>query len=58
MNETYIRCSDAATIQKLKNLGFVLLSEERGIATFLNNPKWSKQFCNSDPVVYTSKMNL
>ena len=58
MNETYIRCSNKDTIQKLKKLGFVLLSEESGVATFLNNPKWAQQFCSGEPVIYTNKINL
>ena len=58
MNENYIRCTDKDTITKLKQLGFVLLSERDGIATFLNNPKCAKKFSTEDKVVYTNKIEL
>ena len=36
-NKKFIRCSDKDTIEKLKKLGFKLISESEGIATFVND---------------------
>lgn len=56
MNYNYIKCDQAETIQKLKNLGFVVLSEEKGVTTFLNMPHNIENF-EELPIVYTNKMN-
>ena len=40
----YIRTQDAETAEKLKQLGFVLLSEHNGIFTFLNDIKKKRDF--------------
>lgn len=56
-NDNYIKCSDPETIKKLKQLGFVLLSESNGVATFLNNPSVIKQF-NDLKVAFTNLIDV
>lgn len=60
MNQSnYIKCNDPETITKLKRLGFPVLSEEKnGFVTFLNNPKWTKDFTAEDKVMFTNRINL
>lgn len=36
-NKKFIRCTDKVTIEQLKKLGFQLISETNGIATFIND---------------------
>ena len=36
-NKKFIRCTDEYTIEQLKKLGFQLISEVNGIATFIND---------------------
>ena len=42
---TFIKCSDKDTIKTLEKLGYKKVSEENGLATFLNDM--------SKPVVFT-----
>lgn len=60
MNCNYIRCQDPDTIKKLRQLGFVVLNEENGIVTFLNNPNISQKFAKDDGLVitYTNKLDF
>lgn len=37
MDKKFIRCTDPETIEKLKQMNFVLVSESNGIATFIND---------------------
>ena len=37
MDKKFIRCTDKETIQNLKRLGFQLVSESNGVATFIND---------------------
>lgn len=53
MNCNYIRCQDPETITRLKQLGFVVLNEQNGIVTFLNDPKTIRQFAEKDGLVIT-----
>lgn len=58
MNSTYyIRTQDPHTIAELKRLGFVVLSEQNGIVTFLNDEKQIKKY-NSLNVTYTNKLEF
>lgn len=36
-SKKFIRCTDKVTIEQLKKLGFQLVSESNGIATFIND---------------------
>jgi hypothetical protein len=58
MNCNYIRSQHPETIKKLKQLGFVVLSEENGIVTFLNDPATIKRFSQEEGLVvtYTNKL--
>ncbi len=58
MNKTYIRCSDPKTISRLKELGYIILSEEGGFVTFLNDLTKPVNFSKDDKVVYTSKLEF
>jgi hypothetical protein len=57
MNCNYIRTQDAETVQKLKNLGFVVLEQKGNIVTFLNDPTTIKKFMSSErlAVTFTNK---
>ena len=55
MNKNFIRCSDAETIAKMKNLGFVVLSEANGVTTFLNQQNKPLSFEEQKNVIYTNK---
>ena len=59
MNCNYIRCQDPETIKKLRQLGFVVLSEENGIVTFLNDPKTIRQFAEKEnlAITFTNKLD-
>jgi hypothetical protein len=53
----YIRTQDVETAEKLKQLGFVLLSEHNGISTFLNDIK-KKQDFSGLIVTHTNKLEF
>lgn len=53
----FIKVSDNDTKQQLLDLGYKLLSEEGGIATFLNDLSRPQSF-SCGKVVYTNKMNV
>ena len=60
MECNYIRCQDPPTIAKLKELGFVVLSEKNGIVTFMNDPKSIKGYAKDEglAVTYTNKLEF
>ena len=53
----FIKTSDKETKEKLIELGFVLLSENGGVATFLNNNKNTLDFSN-EMLVFTNKLEF
>lgn len=57
-NKTYIRCSDPSTITKLKNLGYVVLSEEGGFVTFINDLTKQSNFSKDEKIIYTNKLEF
>lgn len=58
MNKNFIRCSDAETIAKMKNLGFVVLSESNGVVLFLNQKNKPLGFEEQKNVIYTNKTEV
>lgn len=60
MNCNYIRTQDAETVQKLKNLGFVVLEEKGNIVTFLNDPNTIMKFMKPEhlAVTFTNKLEF
>lgn len=58
MNGTYIKCSHPETIKQLREMGLVVLSENNGIVTFLNDPSKQKNFSTTAKVVYTNKIEI
>lgn len=56
MNGNYIKCSDPGTIKKLRDLGFIILNESKGVVTFLNNIKDTKTFADM-PVAFSNKLD-
>ena len=58
MDGLYIKCSDPKTIQKFRELGFVVLSEKNGIVTFLNDGKQASRFSDARNVTYTNKVEM
>lgn len=58
MDGLYIKCSDPQTIQKFRDLGFVVLSEKNGIVTFLNEGRKAVKFSDARNVTYTNKMEM
>ena len=60
MKCNYIRCQDPPTIEKLKQLGFIVLSEKNGIVTFLNDPNHIHHYAKDEglAVTYTNKLEF
>lgn len=58
MNTTFIRSSDPSTIKRLKELGYIVLSEDGKFVTFLNDPSKMKNFSKNEKLVFTNKMEL
>lgn len=56
-NKKFIRCSDRETIENLKKLGFQLVSESNGIATFINDTNKSITFDNKK-LAYTNNITF
>lgn len=54
----FIKCSDKETIEKLKKLGYPVISESNGVATFINKPSSMANFSDNDKVVYTNKLEM
>ena len=52
--KTFIKSSDSSTIDKLKQLGFVLVEESGGFATFIND---TSKINFDDSGVDVSKIN-
>lgn len=57
MKQTFIKTSDPDMAAKLKALGFIVVSEQGGITTFLNDVGITQTFAN-DPVVYSDKLEM
>lgn len=57
MNTLYIRTQDKHTADELKRLGFMLLNQQNGIYTFLNDQKHIQQF-NGLIVTHTNKLDF
>lgn len=57
MKQTFIKTSDPDMAAKLKALGFIVVSEQGGITTFLNDVSITQTFAN-DPVVYSDKLEM
>lgn len=57
MKQTFIKTSDPDMVAKLKALGFIVVSEQGGITTFLNDVSITQTFAN-DPVVYSDKLEM
>lgn len=55
MNKPFIKCKDAETIAELKKLGFVVLYEENGVVTFLNDVSKPLNFEKKD-IYFTNKI--
>jgi hypothetical protein len=53
----FIKVKDEETKEQLLNLGYKLLSEKNGIATFLNDLSKSQSF-SCKKVTYTNKMEI
>ena len=53
----FIKVKDEDTKQQLLDLGYKLLSDKNGIATFLNNKDRSQSF-SCKKVIYTNKMEV
>ena len=58
MNGTYIKCSDSETIKRFKDLGFIVLSENNGTVTFLNDAAKLQKFNGAVKATYTNKLEL
>lgn len=54
---TFIKCSDKDTIKQLEKLGFKKVSEENGLATFLNDTSKPVTFAKNK-VVYSNIMTM
>lgn len=52
----FIRTSDFDMVEKLKNLGFILVSQDKNGATFLNDVSRNMVFDKN--VSYTNKLNI
>ena len=57
MAKNFIKVSDEDTKRQLLDLGYKLLSEEGGIATFLNDKSRPQSF-SCKKVVYSDKLNI
>lgn len=58
MNKNFIMTSDRETAAKLKKLGFSVVSENKGIITFVNKTDVPVDFSAGEKVVYTNKVSL
>lgn len=54
---TFIKVKDEETKDQLLDLGYKLLSEKNGIATFLNDPTKPQSF-SCKKLTYTNKMEV
>lgn len=57
MEKKFIRCTDKETIEQLKKLGFQLVSEVNGIATFVNDTSKPITF-NNKKMAYTNNITF
>ena len=53
----FIKCTDKETIETLKKLGFQLVSESNGVATFLNDKTKNATF-DKKKVAYSNILNV
>lgn len=58
MSKNFIRCSDAETIAKMKNLGFIVYSEKNGVTTFINEQSKPLGFEEQKNILYTNKIEV
>lgn len=58
MDSLFIRCSDPETIDRLKSLGYVVLSQDGKFTIFLNDVDKAKRFTKDDEVVYTNILSF
>ena len=56
-NKKFIRATDKETIDNLKKLGFQLISESNGVATFLNDTNKPTTFENKK-MAYTNNITI
>jgi len=56
-NKKFIRATDKETIELLKKLGFQLISESNGVATFINDTSKPITF-NGKKMAYTNNITF
>ena len=57
MKQTFIRCSDKETIDKLKKLGFQLVEEKNNVAVFINDASKKIDFDKSK-IAYSNILTM
>ena len=58
MKYNFIKTDNPLVVAKLRAAGFVLVSEENGVATFANDPSKPMRFEAGTDFVYTNKIEI